>query len=65
MTSYFIKADNAPYYDLEISFADQTFVQSVIFPEKGERLAAAMQAYAEEYGAAWMAANDPVNPDPE
>lgn len=56
MASYTIKANNAPYYDLEVTFADQVFRQTVIFNEEGESLSAALQAYADQYEAEWTEA---------
>ena len=43
------------YQAIEVKFADQTFVQTVVSTKVGDELAAQLQNYADEYEAAWLA----------
>jgi hypothetical protein len=43
------------YQTIEVKFADQTFVQTVVSTKVGDELAAQLQNYADEYEAAWLA----------
>jgi hypothetical protein len=45
----------APYYTVLVEFAEQQFGQTLISAESGPALAAQLQAYADDYEAAWLA----------
>jgi hypothetical protein len=49
----------APYYTVRVEFADQQFDQTLVSVQAGEALIAQLQAYADEYEAAWLAQPQP------
>ena len=56
MATYAIKADSAPYVTLVVSFGDHVFEQTIITDKKGAQRDAFLQAYANEYEQAFIAA---------
>ncbi len=48
-------AGSAQYLSVRVSFPDHDFVQLLISPLLGAALTAQLQAYANDYEAAWLA----------
>lgn len=65
MAQYEIIADEAPYYTVKVTFADQEFTQQLVSDKKGKALTDQLQAYANEYEAAWVPAPLPEPPPVE
>jgi hypothetical protein len=54
----------AQYITVRVAFPDHEFVQLLISSQVGEALTAQLQAYADEYEAAWLAL-PPPEPEPD
>lgn len=63
MAQFEIITDEAPYYSVKVTFADQAFIQQLVSVKTGQALADQLQAYADEYEAAWVPA--PAASEPE
>ena len=55
MATFAILDTYGNYQTIEVKFADQTFVQTVVSTKVGDELTAQLQNYADEYEAAWLA----------
>lgn len=65
MARFRIIDNSSPYYQIEVAFGDQSFTQSVMFQEQGERRDIAMQAYADRYEKDWLEAQQLQPAEPE
>lgn len=54
MATFEIINAEAPYYTIEVRFADQVFTQQVVSVKTGKALTTQLQTYADQYQAAWV-----------